>query len=1485
MPEDDAFVKIISRLGVDYSQAITSTRQLAAETERLDKILAQTRITAASLSRGPGQSIAQQLTTDKIIYDQYGRTLSVVAANTQTVTKSVKTATDAARVHAKTVKDVSDQYNVLGSQFERRASWFLAGSAFFGSIATMRQAATTIAEVEMGMTQIARITEDATFNFTEMRDELLQLGKEYGMTWDKVQDISLRWAQAGYNVKDTMELTRASLLALNTAELNANYATQGLIAIMAQWGLTAGQLLPTIDKINKVADDFAVTSQDLVDGLNRSSGAARVLGLNLNETIAILTVMREASGRTGREVGNALNSILSFMQRDVALQAFAREGIAVWADAAHTQFRSVIDIFDEVAKRWPEMSEATRGMFVEAADQAGLYSEEMAELAGTQKEFNDLQQRDLSSSMAGIYRRNYLLALLQNWAKIDKVLISAEDSLGYSLKENERTMATLAKQYESLKAEAQELAVAIGDTGLLNGLKEVVSGVKDVIDWFNELDPASQRLIVSFVEVTAAVKILNAVFRMAGAGGAASLLSGWAVSATTAAASTRVLTSAVTGLGTVLMNVGRGIVGFFGGPLGLALTVATTGLLYFTSQSEESAASMEQNSKNAAKLAGDLQGLLDRYTELANNTNRSKAEQDEFKTVTDQLLKLLPHAITGFDDMGNAISNVGVVTKEATERIGELKAEYASFVRAQATVGQAALPGLREQLELQQKQFEGLAEMTSLGASFAEGELLGMSKGLLDQIKISAAGDVEVLKMAESKLNDLRGTMANTRKEIAQYEAAVKAADALESGKTETAQPSAARTPSPGYVGAPPDKKKTDAVKEQIKTLSDVLEQFEIAENMTEAALSRLGQQINVNASEYDYLTQKIQSGAATSEDYIRAQELTLAKTALLQKEQDQLRQTNAQYADSIGTLTSTLEEATRQYEAFKAAGDTEHMRDAQQVVTQLQGKINDLNSTISQNTSKLWENQQAIMETKRALSEDYFERLDSWIQHMASVGRLTAEQQLQYYKGIDRTTLSLQSQWKVEEQIYNLRRQSLQDEMDKVRKAYDERMREIEEEIEAEEESTQKKVQNKEDRIKAIDEETDAQIKAIQDLIDALDIEGEQSDREEAEKQHNEKLADLRKEKQYHELRTGMEHLKAIDDINEQMAEEEHAWELKKQDWARQDKRDAYQEQIDALRDQARVRQDAIREEISDIKKASDQKKKQLQRYYDDIQDLMDTKVIDLLAALSGTDEQWYQRGIEWMRRLAEGIRDGQTELPSGARDFIEDAEDSRDKITPPGDSAPGGYGGYKQPAATFSGSEFANKDGRTYAWSQSIARKLGMPVSWDEKNWQVMIGGKGFSPDYIDNDRAFLGLRRVGEAFGYNVRFDEGSNTVSYFPKAHTGAYVAGSGIAELLQGERVLSPRLTVSFDRLANVLANFPNIPDRISLIGRGGYGGGYGDIDRAADRIIAAIERRKGFEIGTLFNAEKVEFADRDDMGIFSRELVRAANAARIAKGR
>ena len=166
-----------------------------------------------------GQLNAQEMQRLNLLKSRVGLLSADVSAGRAQVVAQEQIA----REQAKQVKFAKD-LNVLGSMAERRISWFLTGTAIFGGAAAMQEAVRTLAQVESDMTTIARITEDVTFNFKEMRDELQGLGIEYGMTWENVSDIAIRWAQAGYNVSETLELTEASLLALNTAELDANYA-------------------------------------------------------------------------------------------------------------------------------------------------------------------------------------------------------------------------------------------------------------------------------------------------------------------------------------------------------------------------------------------------------------------------------------------------------------------------------------------------------------------------------------------------------------------------------------------------------------------------------------------------------------------------------------------------------------------------------------------------------------------------------------------------------------------------------------------------------------------------------------------------------------------------------------------------------------------------------------------------------------------------------------------------------------------------------------------------------------------------------------------------------------------------------------------------------------------------------------------------------------------------------------------------------------
>ena len=77
-----------------------------------------------------------------------------------------------------------------------------------------------------------------------------------------------------------------------------------------------------------------------------------------------------------------------------------------------------------------------------------------------------------------------------------------------------------------------------------------------------------------------------------------------------------------------------------------------------------------------------------------------------------------------------------------------------------------------------------------------------------------------------------------------------------------------------------------------------------------------------------------------------------------------------------------------------------------------------------------------------------------------------------------------------------------------------------------------------------------------------------------------------------------------------------------------------------------------------------------------------------------------------------------------------------------------------------------------------------------------------------------------------------------IPVIPEAHTGAKVESTGLAMLLKGERVLSPQLTVSFDRLANALIQ-TNIPNSI------GIGGG---LEQKLDKLLTILETKSGIQI-------------------------------------
>lgn len=529
-------------------------------------------------------------------------------------------------------------------------------NAFRNAASAAKQAAQ---DVEDSMMDISRVLDLNSEQTLDMKSQMFDLANEFGRSFDETADIALRFAQAGNDMQDSLSMTRDALLAVNTAELDSEQATQSLIGILNQWGYSADDLITVIDKLNYTADTNAITTQDLVDSLLKASSVAKTAGMSFDDTVGILTSMKVASGAAGKEVGNAFKSILSYIQRPDSLKLFDSMGIEVYADKATGALNPMMDILEQMSKKWNSGAEAQNNMIdtlVQSGDAAQMMSEEWAIASNSVEKYAQYQQAaaeatDLSNTAearaqanaaAGVYRRNYYISLMENFAeavKVSKDLINAE---GHSMQENGRYMETLTAKTEQLVSSLTELAVTAADAGLMDLAKECVDAATAFTQWNTESKNLLP-ILTTLVSLIIAIKAQKIADEFTAIGGAfksayqaikssATAFTSMSTTANTAASSLGTATTAATGLSAAI------------GGISLAISAASAVIVIInsiTTAIEKARQEAIDAGKEASERLNNLDELKERYDELKAVTERTTSQEEEYKEVQEEIIDLL----------------------------------------------------------------------------------------------------------------------------------------------------------------------------------------------------------------------------------------------------------------------------------------------------------------------------------------------------------------------------------------------------------------------------------------------------------------------------------------------------------------------------------------------------------------------------------------------------------------------------------------------------------------------------------------------------------------------------------------------------------------------------------------------------------------------------------------------------------------------------
>ena len=282
------------------------------------------------------QALLQSLSRNLQALNSNLSSTSAVANKASSSLNSIKTTAFAAGVGRtnKSLKGMSSELNttnkelvefgrVSGLALRRFAGFTLATTVVFGFINAVRDGVKQSIEFERSLVKIAQVRGKTIESISALRKEVGELSIEFGANSAELLDISRIFAQAGLNIRQVEQATKA-LARSNLAPTfgNMKSTAEGAIAIMRQFYIQAKNLEKSLASINTVAGRFAVESEDIIQAVRRAGGifsaAAGQTDSNIDSLrnfIATFTSVRQTTRENSEAIATGLRTIFTRIQR------------------------------------------------------------------------------------------------------------------------------------------------------------------------------------------------------------------------------------------------------------------------------------------------------------------------------------------------------------------------------------------------------------------------------------------------------------------------------------------------------------------------------------------------------------------------------------------------------------------------------------------------------------------------------------------------------------------------------------------------------------------------------------------------------------------------------------------------------------------------------------------------------------------------------------------------------------------------------------------------------------------------------------------------------------------------------------------------------------------------------------------------------------------------------------------------------------------
>ena len=391
--------------------------------------------------------------------------------------------------YKKSMEDAGEQAKKLGSEvdnstealkrqeeaaaqkeaFENKIKQFLGLSGAAKLLrSALRDALSTITELDATMTQMAVVTDLTVGDYWDQLPEYSQRASELGVSINDAYKAATLYYQQGLKINEVNAISAETLKLAKVAGIDAAEATDKMTAALRGFNMELNDT-----SAQKVADVYAelaaITAADVNEistAMTKTASIASSAGMEFETTAAFLSQIIETTRESAETAGTAMKTVIARFQElkkdpseigevdgeivDANAIETALRSVGVSLRDAQGQFRELDDVFLELSSKWNTLDKNT--------------------------------QRYIATIAAGSRQQSRFIAMMQDYGRTQELVSAANNSAGASNRQFEKTMDSLEAKVEKLKNAWHEFTMGIMNSELVKFGVDVLTKFLEIIN-------------------------------------------------------------------------------------------------------------------------------------------------------------------------------------------------------------------------------------------------------------------------------------------------------------------------------------------------------------------------------------------------------------------------------------------------------------------------------------------------------------------------------------------------------------------------------------------------------------------------------------------------------------------------------------------------------------------------------------------------------------------------------------------------------------------------------------------------------------------------------------------------------------------------------------------------------------------------------------------------------------------------------------------